>query len=168
VPTTFVLRVSFSPVPECVKIGLLESNFSDPAAAPGTLLLMLLFYTHSHSSSASTKRHFSESRFSMILPTQRYFLNIKDTCNIYMQYIHSRKLQYIHALKICNMYMQYMHAIFTCNICIHAIYAWNICTCIHAIYIYIYIYMQYIYIYIYMQYMHAIYTCNIYMQYMWL
>ena len=29
-PTTFMLRVSFSPVPECVVIGLLESSFSDP------------------------------------------------------------------------------------------------------------------------------------------
>ena len=43
-----MLRVSFSPVPECVEIGLLESSFSDPPAAPGTpllLLLLLLFYT---------------------------------------------------------------------------------------------------------------------------
>ena len=50
IPTTFMLRVSFSPVPECVEIGLLESSFSDPPAAPGTpllllLLLLLLFYT---------------------------------------------------------------------------------------------------------------------------
>ena len=40
-----MLRVSFSPVPECVEIGLLESSFSDPPAAPGTPLLLLLFYT---------------------------------------------------------------------------------------------------------------------------
>ena len=33
-PTTFMLWVTFSPVPECVEIGLLESSFSDPAAAP--------------------------------------------------------------------------------------------------------------------------------------
>ena len=41
-PTTFMLRVSFSPVPECVVTWLLESSFSDPPRAPGTLLLLLL------------------------------------------------------------------------------------------------------------------------------
>ena len=30
-----MLRVSFSPVPECVVIGLLETSFSDPPRAPG-------------------------------------------------------------------------------------------------------------------------------------
>ena len=41
------MRVSFSPVPECVEIGLLESSCSDPAAAPGTPLLLLLYiYPH--------------------------------------------------------------------------------------------------------------------------
>ena len=30
-----MLRVSFSPVPECVVLGLLESSFSDPPRAPG-------------------------------------------------------------------------------------------------------------------------------------
>ena len=48
-PTTFMLWVAFSPVHECVEIGLLESNFSEPAAAPGTPLLFLLFYTYPHS-----------------------------------------------------------------------------------------------------------------------
>ena len=44
-PTTFMLRVSFSPVPECVVIGLLETSFSDPPRPPGTpLLLLLLLY----------------------------------------------------------------------------------------------------------------------------
>ena len=32
-PTTFMLRVSFSPAPECVIVVLLESSFSDPRAA---------------------------------------------------------------------------------------------------------------------------------------
>ena len=41
-PTTFMLRVSFSPVPECVEIGLLESSFSDPPAAPGTPFVVML------------------------------------------------------------------------------------------------------------------------------
>ena len=33
IPTTFMLRVSFSPAPECVIVVLLESSFSDPRAA---------------------------------------------------------------------------------------------------------------------------------------
>ena len=41
-PTTFMLWVSFSSVPECVEVGLLETSFSDPPAAPGTPLLLLL------------------------------------------------------------------------------------------------------------------------------
>ena len=33
-PTTFMLRVSFSPVPECVVISLLKLSFSDPPVPP--------------------------------------------------------------------------------------------------------------------------------------
>ena len=40
--TTFMLRVFFSPVPECVVIGLLESSFPDPPAAPGTPFIIVI------------------------------------------------------------------------------------------------------------------------------
>jgi hypothetical protein len=49
-PTFLFLRASFSPVPKCVEIGLLESSFSDPTAASRTpLLLLLLIYAYPHS-----------------------------------------------------------------------------------------------------------------------
>ena len=35
IPTTFMLWVFFSPVPECVVISLLETSFPDPLGAPG-------------------------------------------------------------------------------------------------------------------------------------
>ena len=44
-PTTFMLRVSFSPAPECVIVVLLESSFSDPRAAQNCYCCCCCCYT---------------------------------------------------------------------------------------------------------------------------